>query len=332
MRVSAKDKPAAVAAAESGTRNAGLPYSRELLAGIRCNRFAAEHRIATLAGRRSVKGDAQTAWHLRAISCIDLTTLSGDDTVQRVRRLCAKAAAPVDPALLARARWRAQDLSCAAVCVYPRFAEFAARQCEGTGVAVAAVAAGFPTGLTPSATKLAEVRAAVRAGADEIDMVVSREHVLTGNWTALYAQVAAVREACANALLKVILGTGDLRTLRNVMRAAMIAMAAGADFIKTSTGKETRNACPVVALAMARSIRTYGEMSGAKVGFKPAGGISSARESLRYQVLMREELGPEWLRPELFRLGASSLLGDLERQLEHRLTGAYSAAHRHALC
>ncbi len=311
-------------------RNPGLAFSRGLVAAVRCNHFAALKRAATLLARRSVKGDAQTAWLANAVRCIDLTTLSGDDTAGRVRRLCAKAAAPVDARLLAKLGLPA-SLRCAAVCVYPNLVAQARDLLAASGVAVAAVATGFPAGLTPRAAKLAEVKAAVRAGADEIDMVITREHALTGAWQKLYAEVAAVREACGDAHLKVILGTGDLRTLRTVMRAAMVAMAAGADFVKTSTGKEATNASPQATLAMLRAIRQYHELAGYRIGFKPAGGIGSAKQAVSYQILMREELGREWLEPGLFRLGASSLLGDIERQLEHRASGSYSAGNRHVL-
>lgn len=311
-------------------RNQGIEFDGDLVAALRCNHFAANKRVTTLLARRSVKGDAQTAWLANAIRCMDLTTLAGDDTAGRVSRLCAKAIAPVKSSLLKTLGLPA-DLHCGAVCVYPQFVSQAVKAVAGTKVAVASVATGFPTGLTPQRTRLAEVKSAVHAGANEIDMVITREHALTGNWRTLYREVASVREACGEAHLKVILATGDLQVLRTVMRAAFVAMAAGADFVKTSTGKETVNATELVSLAMLRTIRLYYELTGYQVGFKPAGGIGKAKQAIGYQILMKEELGRDWLEPDLFRIGASSLLGDIERQLEHRATGFYSAAHRHAV-
>ena len=313
-------------------RNLGCAFDQELLAVPRLNHYAATSRIATLLARRAVKGDAQTAWLAKAITCIDLTTLAGDDTLGRVRRLCAKAAQPLRADLEHHLGMDAAPLRCGAVCVYHRQVKEAVAALAGTGVPVAAVATGFPAGQIPHRLKLREIKEAVRAGATEIDVVITREYALTGQWRKLYAEVAAFREACGDdAHLKVILATGDLRTLRTVAVASRVAMMAGADFIKTSTGKEDTNATLLVALTMARAIRDYEQDCGFQVGFKPAGGVSNAKTALQYQILMREELGRAWLEPELFRIGASSLLGDIERQLEHRLTGAYSAPHRHSL-
>jgi deoxyribose-phosphate aldolase len=276
-----------------------------------------------------VKKDYQAAWLCKAISCIDLTTLSGDDTAGRVQRLCAKARQPVRPDLLAALGM--EGLTVGAVCVYHDMVATAVRALEGSGIPVAAVSTGFPAGLSPLHLRLAEIGESVAAGAREIDIVISRRHVLTQNWQALYDEMRAMRDACGDAHVKAILATGELGTLRNVARASLICMMAGADFIKTSTGKEPVNATLPVTLTMVRAIRDYQERTGIKVGYKPAGGISKAKDALVYLSMMRDELGLPWVQPDLFRFGASSLLGDIERQLEHHLTGAYSAAHRHAI-
>ncbi|HEY3794931.1 MAG TPA: deoxyribose-phosphate aldolase [Bradyrhizobium sp.] len=296
---------------------------------IRVNLSAAERRVATLPGRRTVKNDAQAAWLLKAVSCIDLTTLNGDDTAGRVRRLCAKAKAPVRADILEALGFADHTLHTGAVCVYHRFVKTAVEALEDSGIPVAAVSTGFPAGLVPHDLKLKEIEASVKDGAKEIDVVITREHVLTGAWRDLYHEVKDFRAACSNAHLKTILATGDLKTLRNAAKASMVCMMAGADFIKTSTGKEAVNATLPVTLAMLRTIRTYCERTEHKVGFKPAGGISTAKDVLSYLLLMKEELGRAWLEPELFRIGASSLLADIERQLEHHVTGRYSAFHRH---
>lgn len=312
-------------------RNPGMPLELDRLAAVRVNRSAVERRAATLGTRRSVKKEWQAAWLLRAVSCMDLTTLSGDDTPGRVRRLCAKARNPVRADLLEAMGMAEAGLTVGAVCVYHRFVETAVEALAGSGVPVAAVSTGFPAGLGPFAQRLAEIRASVAAGAREIDVVVTRAHVLTGSWQALWDEVRAFREACGPAHMKTILATGELGNLRNVQRAALVAMMAGADFVKTSTGKERVNATLPVGLTMVRAIRAYREWTGVPVGFKPAGGIRTAKEALLWLILMKEELGDAWLRPALFRFGASSLLGDIERQLEHHVTGRYSAAHRHPL-
>jgi deoxyribose-phosphate aldolase len=296
---------------------------------VQANTSAIERRAASLGGRRSVKKDYQAAWLCKAISCIDLTTLSGDDTAGRVQRLCAKARQPVRPNLLAALGM--EGLTVGAVCVYHDMVATAVRALEGSGIPVAAVSTGFPAGLSPLHLRLAEIGESVAAGAREIDIVISRRHVLTQNWQALYDEMRAMRDACGDAHVKAILATGELGTLRNVARASLICMMAGADFIKTSTGKEPVNATLPVTLTMVRAIRDYQERTGIKVGYKPAGGISKAKDALVYLSIMRDELGLPWVQPDLFRFGASSLLGDIERQLEHHLTGAYSAAHRHAI-
>lgn len=310
-------------------RNPGMAYTPELFDHLRVNRSAAERRTASLPARRSIKKNHQAAWLLKAISCIDLTTLAGDDTPGKVRRLCAKARQPVRAEILAGLGVSDLGLQVAAVCVYHNYIRTAVEALEGTGIPVAAVSTGFPAGQIPLALKVAQVRESVRAGAAEIDIVISRARVLTGDWQGLYDEVKAYREACGEAHMKAILATGELGTLTNVARASWVCMQAGADFIKTSTGKESVNATLPVSLVMVRAIRDFHRLTGYKVGYKPAGGIGKAKEALAYQVLMKEELGRDWLEPALFRFGASSLLGDIERQLEHHLTGSYSAAYRH---
>jgi len=310
-------------------RNPGLPLELDWVEEVRVNRSAVERRAATLRTRRTVKKQWQAAWLLRAVTLMDLTTLSGDDTPGRVRRLCAKARRPVREDLLEAMGAEQLPIRVGAVCVYHTFVETAVEALEGSGIPVAAVSTGFPAGLSPFPQRLAEIRASVAAGAEEIDVVITRAHALTENWRALYDEVRAMREACGDAHIKTILATGELGTLRTVARASLVCMMAGADFIKTSTGKESVNATLPVGLVMSRAIREYRERTGYLVGLKPAGGIRSARESLEWLALIKDELGDRWLRPDLFRFGASSLLTDIERQLEHFVTGRYSASHRH---
>lgn len=312
-------------------RNPGIPLDLGWLRTVQVNRSATERRAATLGTRRTVKKDWQAGWLLRAITFMDLTTLAGDDTAGRVERLCAKARAPVREDLLEALGMAGVPLTVGAVCVYHRFVKTAVAALEGTAIPVAAVSTGFPAGLSPFEQRLAEIHASVADGAREIDIVVTREHVLTGNWQALYDEVRAFREACGEAHLKTILATGENGTLRNVYRASLVSMMAGSDFIKTSTGKEIANATLPVGLTMVRAIREFHERTGHIVGFKPAGGIGTAKVALNWLILMKEELGDTWLVPELFRFGASSLLGDIERQLEHHITGRYSAGFRHPL-
>lgn len=319
------------AAAGGEHRNPGTALELDWVEDIRVNLSATERRTATLTTRRSVKKQWQAAWLLKAISCIDLTTLAGDDTPGRVRRLCAKARHPVRSDLLAALGAADLGLTVGAVCVYHTMIETAVAALDGSGIPVAAVSTGFPAGLSPFETRLREIEASVAAGAAEIDIVVTRAHVLTGDWPALYDEVRAFRQACGPAHMKTIIATGELATLRNVARASMVCMMAGADFIKTSTGKEPVNATLPVSLTMVRAIRAYRERTGHDVGFKPAGGISAAKDALAYLFLMKEELGRPWLEPALFRFGASSLLGDIERQLEHHTTGRYSAGFRHPM-
>ena len=312
-------------------RNPGMELDLEWALSVQANTSAIERRCKTLPGRRSIKKANQAAWLLKAISCIDLTTLSGDDTEQRVRRLCQKAKYPVRRDLLEAMEIEPGTIHTGAICVYHEMVPAAVSALKGSDIPVAAVSTGFPAGLSPYSLRLAEIGESVKAGAQEIDIVISRRHVLTQNWQALYDEMKAFREACGDAHVKAILATGELGTLRNVARASMICMMAGADFIKTSTGKESVNATLPISLTMIRQIRDYYERTGYHVGYKPAGGISKAKDSLTYLSLIKEELGDRWLQPDLFRFGASSLLGDIERQLEHFVTGHYSANYRHAI-
>lgn len=312
-------------------QNPGIPLDEGWFRHAQVNLSAAERRSATMGTRRTVKKAWQAAWLLRAVTLIDLTTLSGDDTPGRVRRLCAKARNPVRFDVLEELGFQPGGLQVAAVCVYHAMVATAVEALRGSGIPVAAVSTGFPAGLSPFEQRLAEVRASVAAGASEIDIVVSRRQVLLGDWQALYDEVREFRAACGEAHMKTILATGELGTLRNVYKASMVAMMAGSDFIKTSTGKEPVNATLPVGLTMARAIREYWERTGYRVGLKPAGGIKTAKDALNWLFMIKEELGRPWLEPELFRFGASSLLADIERQLEHNVTGRYSAGFRHPL-
>jgi len=308
--------------------NPGIPLDLDWVLSARVNRSAVERRTATLPGRRTVKKEWQAAWLLRAITCIDLTTLSGDDTPGRVQRLCAKARQPLRPDMLAALGLIGERITVGAVCVYPLQVRTAVEALKGTDIPVASVAAGFPAGQTPLAQRIAEIEQAIEAGAREIDIVITRSHVLTGNWHLLYKEIQEFRKACGNvAHLKTILGVGDLATLKQVYQASLVAMMAGSDFIKTSTGKESVNATLEAGLVMARAIREYQQRTGYRVGFKPAGGINTAKQTLNWLALMKEELGDDWLKPKLFRIGASSLITDLERQLYHFITGHYAARH-----
>jgi deoxyribose-phosphate aldolase len=298
---------------------------------VRVNTSAVERRASSHTARRTVKKENQAAWLLHAIACMDLTTLSGDDSAERVRRLCAKARNPLQRQLVESLGIEELNLTVGAVCVYHTFVETAARALEGSGIPVAAVSAGFPAGLSPLTERVQEIRRSIEAGASEIDIVITRAHVFSGEWQALYDEVAAFKETCGPVHMKAILGTGDLMTLRNVARASWVAMMAGADFIKTSTGKESVNATLPVSLVMVRCIREYAERTGMAVGFKPAGGIRTAKQSLDWLALMKDELGRPWLEPSLFRFGASGMLADIERQLEHHATGRYSANYRHPI-
>ncbi|MBI2920749.1 MAG: deoxyribose-phosphate aldolase [Planctomycetes bacterium] len=312
-------------------RNPGVPLDLDRLAGLRINRSAVERRAASLPARRTVKKEWQAAWLVKAVTLIDLTTLAGDDTPSNVQRLCAKARRPVREDLLEAMGLGGRRITTGAVCVYHNLVPVAVEALRGSGIPVAAVSTGFPAAQTPLDLKIEEVRRSVIAGASEIDVVISRVHVLTGDWKGLYDEVKLFREACGPAHLKVILATGELGTLRNVAVASHVAMQAGADFIKTSTGKESVNATLPFGLVMTRAIRDYLTDTRHRVGFKPAGGIRTAKQALDWMILMKEELGNDWLEPGLFRLGASTLLSDIERQLSHFITGEYSAAHHHPM-
>jgi len=312
-------------------RNEGVPFDANLFKDININRSAVERRAATLAGRRSVKKQWQAAWLLKALSCIDLTTLAGDDTKGNVARLTAKAKSPVRRDLLDALEMQDENIQVGAVCVYHNFIKDAVKGLKGSNIPVAAVSTGFPAGNIPLKERLKQIEISVAAGAKEIDIVVSRDLVLNSDWKKLYEEVAACRKACGDAHMKTILATGEIPTYTKVAKASWVSMMAGSDFIKTSTGKEPVNATIPVSLVMIRAIREYHELTGFKVGFKPAGGISKAKLAVNFLILIKEELGDEWLTPELFRFGASSLLGDIERQLEHYVTGRYSAAFRHPM-
>ena len=313
---------------KSDQRNPGIPLDLDWVDAVQVNRSAVERRCSSLTKRRSIKKEWQAAWLLKAIRCMDLTTLSSDDTPDRVRRLCSKALRPLRQELSNDLGITSLNLTVGAVCVYHALVETAAKALKGSNIPVAAVSTGFPHGLSPLPRRIEEIRDSVSAGALEIDIVITRAHVFSGNWEALYQEIKSFREACGDSHLKTILGTGELGSLRNVAKASLVCMMAGADFIKTSTGKEPQNATLPVSLVMLRMIRDYYQKTGHKVGFKPAGGIRTAKQALEWQILMKEELGREWLEPELFRFGASGLLTDIERQLEHFVTGRYSAAYR----
>jgi deoxyribose-phosphate aldolase len=309
-------------------RNPGMPLNLDWVMNARVNCSAVERRTATLPGRRSIKKEWQAAWLLRAITCIDLTTLAGDDTPGRVKRLCAKARQPVRADMLARLGMGDQNVTVGAVCVYPSRVRDAVEALKGSDIPVASVATGFPAGQTPLPQRIAEIEQAIEAGAKEVDVVINRTLALTGDWEGLYEELRKFRQTCGEAAhMKTILATGDLATLKQVYQASLVAMMAGTDFIKTSTGKESVNATLEFGLVMTRAIREYQDRSGHKVGFKPAGGIGKAKQALAWLSLMREELGVEWMMPNLFRIGASSLLNDLERQLYHHITGHYAARH-----
>lgn len=316
---------------EHNQRNLGMPFDLGFINSIKINRSAVERRAATIGTRRTVKKQHQAAWLLKAITLIDLTTLAGDDTPGKVRRLCQKAKQPVSKALLQSLDATELNITTGAVCVYHNMIETAVAALKGTNIPVAAVSTGFPAGQSPLPIKLLEITTSVDAGAAEIDIVISREKIFTGDWQGIYDEVHAYRLACGASHVKTILATGELATLTNVAKASWVCMMAGADFIKTSTGKEPVNATLPVSLVMVRAIREYYEQTGIKIGYKPAGGIQTAKQAIEFMILMKEELGIEWLQPHLFRFGASSLLGDIERQLEHYVTGCYSANFRHAI-
>ena len=312
-------------------RNEGLPFNTKYFDGLNINRSAIDRRVATLTGRRTVKKEFQAAWLLKAISMIDLTTLAGDDTRGNVIRLCEKAKNPVREDLLEKLGMQNENLTTGAVCVYHNLIPFAKEALKGTSIPIAAVSTGFPAGKISLEDKITEIKKSVAAGAKEIDIVISRDLVLESKWKELYDEIKLCREACGDAHMKTILATGEIPTYTKVAKASWVAMMAGSDFIKTSTGKESVNATLAVSLVMIRCIRDYYELTGVKVGYKPAGGIQKAKQALDFLILLKEELGDDWLTPDLFRFGASSLLGDIERQLEHYITGRYSANYRHPM-
>lgn len=312
-------------------RNEGVPFSTDFFEKMSVNKSAVDRRASALTKRRTVKKEFQAAWLLKAITCMDLTTLAGDDTRGNVARLCAKARNPVRKDILEALGMAEAGITTGAVCVYHNLIPHAVEALQGSAIPIAAVSTGFPAAQISFDQKLQEIKKSVAAGATEIDIVISRPLVLQSDWKALYDEIKACREACGPAHMKTILATGEIPTYTKVAKASMVAMMAGSDFIKTSTGKEAVNATLPVSLVMLRAIREYHARTGYKVGFKPAGGISKAKDALAWLILMKEELGHEWLQPDLFRFGASSLLADVERQLEHFVTGAYSASYRHPM-
>ena len=313
------------------SRNEGLPFNTQYFDEILVNRSAVERRVKTLGGRRTVKKEYQAAWLLKAISMIDLTTLAGDDTRGNVLRLCQKARNPVRKDILEKLGVTDLNLTTGAVCVYHNLIPFAKEALEGSQIPIAAVSTGFPAGQISLDQKISEIKKSVAAGAKEIDIVVSRALVIENKWQELYDEIKLCREACGDAHMKTILATGEIPTYTKVAKASWVAMMAGSDFIKTSTGKESVNATLEVSLVMMRCIRDYYELTGTKIGYKPAGGIQKAKQAVEFLILLKEELGTDWLTPDLFRFGASSLLGDIERQLEHYVTGSYSASFRHPM-
>ena len=313
------------------TINPGIKFDLEWVNSIKVNRSAVERRALTLSPRRSIKNEWQAAWLLKALTLIDLTTLSGDDTPSNVKRLCSKALNPLNNDLIIGLGLEKRKLTVAAVCVYHSLIKSAKEALMNSKLPLAAVSAGFPAGLSPVETRLKEIELSILSGATEIDIVINRNHVLKADWINLYNEIKLFREACKNTHLKTIIATGDIMTFRNIAKASLVCMMAGADFIKTSTGKENINSTIPFSLVMVRAIRDYFDKTNFKVGFKAAGGIKSAKESISYLTLIKEELGNDWLNPSLFRIGASSLLGDIERQLDHYVTGSYSASNRHSM-
>ena len=312
-------------------KNNGVPLQLDIINEVRVNKSAVEKRCASVTNRRTVKKYNQAAWLLKAITCMDLTTLSGDDPEGRVIRLCNKAKTPLRHDLLKSLGIEASKMKVGGVCVYHQFIRTALNALQGSTIPVVAVSTGFPAGHTPKKTKILEIKESIKSGAQEIDIVISRRHVLSGSWKKLYDEISEYKEASGEACLKTILATGELGTLKNVIKASLVCMMAGANFIKTSTGKENINATLPFTLVMSRAIREYFEHTGFEVGYKPAGGISSAKDCLSHMMLIKEELGSRWLHPSHFRLGASSLLSDIERQIEHFCTGQYSSFNRHGI-
>ncbi len=297
---------------------------------INVNLSAVERRTTTLVKRRSVKKEYQASWLLKAITLIDLTTLSGDDTFGKVDRLCKKALNPIANNILSKLEINEDAIRVGAVCVYHHLVSQAKNQLNGK-LPIAAVSTGFPAGLSSFSTRKKEVIDSIKSGANEIDIVINRGFVIQNNWKKLYEEVKSFKLAANKTKIKAILGVGDLETMRNVAKASLVCMMAGADFIKTSTGKESINANLNNSLVMLRMIREFHEFSGKKIGFKPAGGISTAKSVLEFLILVMEELGEDWLNPNLLRIGASSLLIDIERQLYHHAFGRYATHDKLAI-
>ena len=297
---------------------------------VQVNLSAVERRTSTLVKRRTVKKEYQVAWLLKSITLLDLTTLSGDDTFGKIDRLCEKAINPISNSIITKLNLKELNIRVGAVCVYHDLINRAKKQLNGM-LPIAAVSTGFPAGLSSLETKKKEIKNSINEGADEIDIVINRSYVLRKDWKNLYEEVRSYKEIAKTKKLKAILGVGDLETLRNVGKASLVCMMAGADFIKTSTGKEKINANLNNSLVMLRMIREFYSYSGKKIGFKPAGGISSAKGVLEFLILVYEELGEDWINEKLLRIGASSLLIDIERQLYHYALGRYANKNKLAL-
>ena len=302
----------------------------EWVNNVQVNLSAVERRTATLIKRRSVKKEYQAAWLLKAITLIDLTTLSGDDTYGKVERLCEKAIRPLSFELQKLLEIPERSISVAALCVYHHLVKEAKKKLKDR-IPIAAVSTGFPAGLSSFKTRKQEIIDSINNGADEVDIVINRGFVLQNDWKRLYDEVKTFKLAAKKKNIKAILGVGDLETMRNVAKASLVCMMAGADFIKTSTGKETINANLNNSLVMLRMIREFHEITKKKIGFKPAGGISSAKSVIEFLILVFEELGSEWINPKLLRIGASSLLIDIERQLYHFAVGRYANKDKMAI-
>ena len=297
---------------------------------IQVNLSAVERRTASLVKRRSIKKEYQVAWLLKAITLIDLTTLSGDDTYGKVERLCEKALNPIAQNIINELSIENHSLTVGAVCVYHHLVKSAKKNLKNK-IPIAAVSTGFPAGLSSFSTRKKEIINSINEGATEIDIVINRGYVLQNDWQKLYNEVRSFKEVAKNNKIKAILGVEDLETMRNVAKASLVCMMAGADFIKTSTGKENTNANLNNSLVMLRMIREFYEFSGKRIGFKPAGGISTAKSVIEFLILIMEELGEEWLNPNLLRIGASSLLIDIERQLYHFAFGRYATKDKLAI-
>ncbi len=297
---------------------------------VQVNLSAVERRTVSLTKRRTVKKEYQAAWLLKSITLLDLTTLNGDDTFGKVDRLCQKALQPISLSILNSLELEGENVLVGAVCVYHNLVSHAKKQLQDK-LPIAAVSTGFPAGLSSFETRKKEITNSIKAGADEIDIVINRAYVLQNDWQRLYDEVRTFKEIARDKKIKTILGVGDLETMRNVAKASLVCMMAGADFIKTSTGKEKINANLNNSLVMLRMIREFYDYSGKKIGFKPAGGISTAKSVLEFLILVYEELGNTWVDPSLLRVGASSLLIDIERQLHHFAAGRYANKEKIAM-